>query len=170
MVPHPAEGSAQVPAVRRWAFAVATAALASLLLPTSAQARAEAFYFDGQNNETRRCMDDSWAEDLRSFPCNGMDFQQFRYSDGVWGGDRYYHELRNKVTGRCVDDSWAGQLRAWPCNGMKFQQWSVTNSSGGTTFRNRETGRCIDDSWAEDLRAFPCNGLNFQKWWGVHAN
>ncbi|WP_318212207.1 MULTISPECIES: RICIN domain-containing protein [unclassified Streptomyces] len=155
----------QIPAVRRWAVVAATAVTAALTVATPAQARADIFHFDGQNNETRRCMDDSWAEGLRAFPCNGMDFQQFRFSDGT-----YYHELRNKETGRCVDDSWAEGLRAFPCNGMNFQQWSVTNGSGGTTFKNRETGRCIDDSWAEGLRAFPCNGMNFQKWWGVHAN
>ncbi|MFB6828387.1 RICIN domain-containing protein [Streptomyces hydrogenans] len=162
----------QKPAVRRWAVVAATAAIAALTVATPAQARAEVFYFDGQNHETGRCMDDSWAGDLQAWPCNGMDFQQFRFSDGIWSGERYYHELRNKETGRCIDDSFATEkgLRAWPCNGMKFQQWYVTNGAGGTTFKNRETGRCIDDSWAAGLRAWPCNGMNFQKWWGVHAN
>ncbi|WP_327250547.1 RICIN domain-containing protein [Streptomyces sp. NBC_01244] len=154
----------QFPSVRRWAVVAATAAIAALSVTTPAQARADVFYFDGQNNATRRCMDDSFEYGLRAYACNGLDFQQFRYSDGT------YHELRNKVTGRCVDDSAAYGLRAYACNGQSYQQWSVSNTTGGTTFRNRNTGRCIDDSAAYGLRAYTCNGQNYQKWWGVHAN
>ncbi|QNP75217.1 hypothetical protein IAG44_41315 [Streptomyces roseirectus] len=160
----------QKAAARRWAIAAATAALSALPLATPAQARADVFHFDGQNNATRRCMDDSFAYGLRAFGCNRLDFQQFRHSDGIWGGDRYYHELRNKVTGRCVDDSFAYGLRAFDCNGQAFQQWAVSSGSGGSTFKNRATGRCVDDSFAYGLRAFDCNGTTFQKWWGVHAN
>ncbi|MFD4176292.1 MULTISPECIES: RICIN domain-containing protein [Streptomyces] len=155
----------QILAVRRGAVVVATAALAALSLTTPAQARAEVFHFDGQNNATRRCMDDSFAYGLRAHECNRQDFQQFRFGDGT-----YFHELRNKVTGRCVDDSFAYGLRAFDCNNQSFQQWSVSNTTGGTTFKNRATGRCIDDSFAYGLRAFDCNRTNFQKWWGVHAN
>ncbi|MCB5164725.1 RICIN domain-containing protein [Streptomyces bambusae] len=155
----------QISAVRRWAVVTATAAVAALSFATPAQARADVFHFDGQNNATRRCMDDSFAYGLRAFGCNGTDFQQFRFGDGT-----YYHELRNKVTGRCIDDSFAYGLRAFTCNSQSYQQWSVSNTTGGTTFRNRATGRCIDDSLAYGLRAFDCNGMNYQKWWGVHAN
>ncbi|MGW0535570.1 hypothetical protein [Streptomyces sp. NPDC003032] len=67
----------QIPAVRRWAVVAATAAIAALSVATPAQARAEVFYFDGQNNATRRCMDDSFAYGLRAFDCNGMNFQKW---------------------------------------------------------------------------------------------
>lgn len=113
----------QIPAVRRWAVVAASAVIAALSVATPAQARTEVFHFDGQNNATRRCMDDSFAYGLRAFDCNRTDFQQFRFSDGVWGGDRYSHEVRNKVTGRCIDDSFAYGLRAFDCNGMNFQKW-----------------------------------------------
>ncbi|GAA2734598.1 hypothetical protein [Streptomyces nogalater] len=67
----------QIPAVRRWAVVAATAAIAALSVSTPAQARADVFHFDGQNNATRRCMDDSFAYGLRAFGCNRQDFQQW---------------------------------------------------------------------------------------------
>ncbi|MFE5720428.1 RICIN domain-containing protein [Streptomyces erythrochromogenes] len=160
----------QIPAVRQWALAATAAAVATLFVTTPAQAGVQIFHFDGQNNVTRRCLDDSLEFGLRTFQCNGGDFQQFRHSDGVWSGERYYYELRNKVTGRCIDDSFAYGLRPFVCNKKDFQQWSVSKNDRGTTFKNRATGRCIDDSFEFGLRAYECNGGDFQKWWGVHPN
>lgn len=41
----------------------------------AAPASASGFWFDGQNNETRRCLDDSFVYGLRTWRCNEMDFQ-----------------------------------------------------------------------------------------------
>ena len=73
-----------------------------------------------QNQNTGRCVDDSFAYGLRAFTCNGMNFQKFNFyqqSNGSW-------VLQNQNTGRCVDDSLAYGLRAFTCNGMNFQTFN----------------------------------------------
>jgi hypothetical protein len=114
-----------------------------------------------QNQNTGRCIDDSFAFGLRSFPCNGLSFQQWSvvgFQDGTI-------HLVNENTGRCIDDSLAFGLRSFPCNGLSFQGWFPGFFSDGTIdLQNQNTGRCIDDSLAFGLRSFPCNGLSFQRW------
>lgn len=70
-----------------------------------------------RNKVTNRCVDDSFESGLRSYPCNGGAWQDWR----IYGYDKGY-VLKNRATGRCLDDSGAG-LRTWECNGMDFQYW-----------------------------------------------
>ncbi|WP_431907026.1 RICIN domain-containing protein [Nonomuraea jabiensis] len=111
-----------------------------------------------RNRATGRCLDDSGAG-LRSFACNGLNFQQWKVTVDGFG----HRTLQNVNTGRCLDDSGAG-LRAFPCNGLTFQKWNVTKYGNGIVLANHETKRCVDDSGA-GLRSFACNGLDFQRWY-----
>ncbi|WP_254069060.1 ricin-type beta-trefoil lectin domain protein [Streptomyces sp. TM32] len=115
-----------------------------------------------QNQNTGRCVDDSFAYGLRAFGCNGLNYQRFNYysqPDGSW-------VLQNQNTGRCVDDSFAYGLRAFGCNGLNYQKWRIIyQSDGSASYQNENTGRVIDDSSAYGLRAFGYNGLSYQRFY-----
>lgn len=110
-----------------------------------------------QNKGTGRCLDDS-SLGLRTFPCNGLVFQQWRTRQF----DFVYIEFYNNNTGRCLDDSDFG-LRTVSCNGGGWQYWVVRNTSSGIEIQNRYTLRCLDDSGA-GLRTYSCNGGIWQRW------
>ena len=111
-----------------------------------------------QNLATRRCLDDSFEFGLRSFPCNGLNYQKWRYgyTAGTLGG------LVNRHTGRCIDDSFEFGLRSFPCNGLAYQVWQPNPSGGTFHWGNRATGRFMDDS-EFGLRSFQRNNLNYQR-------
>lgn len=109
-----------------------------------------------KSQATGRCWDDS-EYGLRSFACNGLDYQEFYYNSN--------HSLQNVHTGRCIDDSAQYGLRSFPCNGLSYQSWSYTAVSGlyAQYKNNLQTGRCIDDSNDFPLRSFTCNGQIYQR-------
>ncbi|WP_051820411.1 RICIN domain-containing protein [Streptomyces sp. NRRL S-920] len=148
-----------------------TAAAGALIALNAAPASASGFWFDGQNNETRRCLDDSFAYGLRTFGCNRTDFQQF-WAKRVEVSGKEFRQIHNKVTGRCLDDSFEFGLRPYPCYGGAWQEWRVKgyDNDKGYILQNRATGRCLDDSFAYGLRTWSCNGMDFQYWYGVYAS
>ncbi|MEV7004322.1 RICIN domain-containing protein [Streptomyces sp. NPDC093982] len=118
------------------------------------------YYYVLKNQNTGRCVDDSWAYGLRAFTCNALNYQNFnwyRQSDGTW-------VIQNQNTGRCIDDSLDYGLRAFGCNYLSYQRWTIIYQSDGTkTLKNQNTGRVIDDSTGYGLRAFGYNGLTYQR-------
>lgn len=78
-----------------------------------------------KSNATGRCLDDS-AYGLRTFPCNGLDFQKFNVTNNPDGT----HYLVNRSTGRCVEDAPSG-IRAARCNGFYRQRWYFSNWGPG---------------------------------------
>ncbi|TQJ02514.1 hypothetical protein FB471_2245 [Amycolatopsis cihanbeyliensis] len=111
-------------------------------------------------DKTDRCIDDSLAYGLRSYPCNGSDWQKW---------DKYFaHGLltfANVQTGRCLDDSNKYGLRAYSCNNSRYQKFF--DDSGNVlnvVLRNEVTDRCVDDSFAYGLRSYSCNDSSYQKW------
>ncbi|MFI1364919.1 RICIN domain-containing protein [Streptomyces griseochromogenes] len=140
-----------------------TAAHAVTPTPTAkgpAIANGQTYYYALKNQNTGRCVDDSWDYGLRAFTCNGLNYQNFNWynqSDGTW-------VIQNQNTGRCIDDSTAYGLRAFSCNYQSFQRWTIVYQSDGTkTLKNQNTGRVIDDSTDFGLRAFGYNALSYQR-------
>jgi hypothetical protein len=112
-----------------------------------------------QDYATGRCLDDSYAYGLRSFPCNGLIYQEFNLTQAREPYDATI--FVNAATQRCMDDSYAFGLRSIPCNGSLYQEF-VSVLYGA--LRNVETGRCVDDSFGAGLRAIPCNQSFYQDW------
>lgn len=105
-----------------------------------------------RNGATGDCLDDSAAYDLRTFTCNGLNYQQWTVH--VWGdGTR---RLENVQTGNCVYDSDEVVMEA-ACDSSQHESWYVTHwADGGATFENQATGMCLDDSSDYGLRTYPC--------------
>lgn len=138
-----------------------TAAHAVTPKPKSpAIADGQIYYYALQNQNTGRCVDDSWDYGLRAFTCNGLNYQNFNWykqTDGTW-------VIQNQNTGRCIDDSTDYGLRAFGCNYLSYQRWTIVYQSDGTkTLRNQNTGRVMDDSTDFGLRAFGYNALSYQR-------
>lgn len=116
-----------------------------------------------KDQNTGRCLDDSFQYGLRSFPCNGLIFQEFVMTP-VAGPGWHNYEIRSNQTNRCVDDSPDFGLRAFDCNGMDFQVWFNTQNGNPAPLTNGNTWRCLDDSFDFGLRSFPCNNMDYQYW------
>jgi len=119
------------------------------------------------NVNTGGCIDDSFTYGLRSFPCNGLSYQDWTLTSQSDGSVT----LKNANTGRCIDDSFAYHLRSFTCNNLNYQNWWVTpvyglNGSFWFQLQNENTGGCIDDSFTYHLRSFACNLLSYQGWHG----
>ena len=114
------------------------------------------------NYHTGRCIDDSIEQGLRTFTCNGMDYQQWR----VHRVNGLVASLENVHTGRCIDYSEAVGLRSFPCNGTMYQQWAldIGDEIWPAAPNPNPQGLELDDSFEFGLRAFPGNNLDYQKW------
>src|ERR1700680_2042999 len=113
------------------------------------------------NVNTGGCIDDSFTYGLRSFPCNGLSYQDWTLTSQSDGSVT----IKNANTGRCIDDSFAYHLRSFTCNNLNYQNWWVTpvyglNGSFWFQLQNENTGGCIDDSFTYHLRSFGCNLLS----------
>ena len=63
--------------IRRATLAL-TAVIAATCVTSVAAAPADALSYNAiQNQHTKRCLDDSFAYGLRSFPCNRLNYQSF---------------------------------------------------------------------------------------------
>jgi len=123
-----------------------------------------------KNRSTSRCLDDSVQFGLRTFYCNGMNYQQWR----VTRQSNTLTEVvfRNVNTDKCLDDSIEFGVRTFPCNGLSYQRWNAYKISGGSLqIRNKQTGRCLVDIGANvdngRLAVQGCDGYNpaFQLWY-----
>ncbi|WP_284573969.1 RICIN domain-containing protein [Streptomyces sp. 2P-4] len=145
---------------RRWTAAGFLAGLAAgvagTLLLNAAPAPDPARVFRNKAAET--CLDDS-VEGLRSWPCNGLHYQEWELRPGGPGPG----ELRNRATGACLDNSGTAP-RARSCNGSTHQDWTVTSRDDGTVqLRNLATGTCLEAGPAA-LAARTCDGSDRQRW------
>jgi hypothetical protein len=140
--------------------------LATLLSPVnSAQASAVQFF---KNKQTTRCLDDSAQFGVRSFPCNGLNYQdwlvtrQAQYPSDV--------VMRNQNTQLCLDDSAEFGLRTFGCNGLIWQRWSTAQINGYVRLQNAQTHRCLVDIGGNPnsgrLAVQDCDGYNpdYQLW------
>ncbi|MFD4240455.1 ricin-type beta-trefoil lectin domain protein [Streptomyces sp. NPDC058525] len=111
-----------------------------------------------RNKATETCLDDS-VEGLRSWPCNGLHYQEWEFrSQGSGPGD-----LRNRATGACLDSSGTAP-RARSCDSSTHQDWTVTAREDGTVqLRNLATGTCLEAAPAS-LTARTCDGSDRQRW------
>ncbi|WP_078958398.1 helix-turn-helix domain-containing protein [Streptomyces sp. WM6373] len=111
-----------------------------------------------RNKATETCLDDS-VEGLRSWPCNGLHYQEWEFRPhGSGPGD-----LRNRATGACLDNSGAAP-RARSCDGSTHQEWTVTGREDGTVqLRNLAAGTCLAAGPAS-LTARTCDGSDPQRW------
>lgn len=111
-----------------------------------------------RNKATETCLDDS-VEGLRSWPCNGLHYQEWEFRPhGSGPGD-----LRNRATGACLDSSGTAP-RARSCDGSTHQIWTVTGREDGTVqLRNLATGTCLEAGTAS-LTARTCDGSDPQRW------
>lgn len=84
-----------------------------------------------RNRATNQCLDDSNEFGLRTFPCNGLDYQNWnvhRYNDGTF-------QFRNKHTGSCLgvykhpNGSWVPE--AGTCRVSQSYSWYSRRVSNG---------------------------------------
>ncbi|MFD6225929.1 helix-turn-helix domain-containing protein [Streptomyces sp. NPDC060232] len=111
-----------------------------------------------RNKATETCLDDS-VEGLRSWPCNGLHYQEWEFRpQGSGPGD-----LRNRATGACLDNS--GTVpRARSCDSSTHQEWTVTGREDGTVqLRNLAAGTCLA-AGPTSLTARACDGSDPQRW------
>jgi hypothetical protein len=149
-------------AVRAVVVVLALAGMAIVATATPAAATTDDYAL--RSVATGYCVDDSFEYGLRSYPCNGLNYQRFNsypQPDGTF-------VLQNQRTGRCIDDSIEFGLRAFNCYYSTYQRWErrlVWISSGGLayTFVSQATGLCMDDSPQYRLRAYFCNGQPYQQ-------
>src|SRR5258708_25918032 len=98
-----------------------------------------------KNVHTHQCVDDSFASGLRAYDCNGLNYQEFRFTLDSNGS----LEIKNMHTDRCIDDSYSYGLRSYSCNGLDYQQWeAVVPPTGETPFEDVHTHRRIDYSYS----------------------
>ncbi|MGW9068039.1 RICIN domain-containing protein [Streptomyces yangpuensis] len=111
-----------------------------------------------RNKAAETCLDDS-VEGLRSWPCNGLHYQEWEFRPHRSGpGD-----LRNRATGACLDGGGTAP-RARSCDGSTHQDWTVTGREDGTLqLRNLATGACLE-AGAAALTARTCDGSDPQRW------
>ncbi|MFB7805397.1 helix-turn-helix domain-containing protein [Streptomyces virginiae] len=113
-----------------------------------------------RNKATETCLDDS-VEGLRSWPCNGLHYQEWEFrphGSGPGGGD-----LRNRATGACLDSSGPAP-RARSCDSSTHQEWTVTGREDGTVqLRNLAAGTCLAAGPAS-LTVRTCDGSDPQRW------
>ncbi|MFD9003758.1 RICIN domain-containing protein [Streptomyces sp. NPDC059582] len=115
---------------------------------------------------TGRCLDDSVAYGLRTFPCNGLAFQKFTF----WRGPYGTYLLQNQATKRCLYDGLTSGIQARTCTGSSNQHWYlITWARGGPYgFSNRYTRRCIDTTsfaGVSILQTLSCSTVNRQKFY-----
>lgn len=122
-------------------------------------------WFHLRNEETNRCIDDSFQYGLRSFDCNNTSYQSWQPNGSAGDTPTYW---RNSNTGRCIDDSFEAHLRSFNCNGLDYQKWwsiSAPGSPDRESFQNQKTTGCIDDSFEFGLRSYGCNDGAWQHWY-----
>ncbi|WP_329374538.1 RICIN domain-containing protein [Streptomyces sp. NBC_01483] len=75
----------------------------------------------GKNQNTGRCVDDSWDYGLRAFGCNYLSYQRWTITylaDGT-------KTCQNQSTGRVIDDSLDYGLRTFGFNGLSYQRFTL---------------------------------------------
>jgi hypothetical protein len=98
------------------------------------------------NRASNFCMDDSDDYGIRTFPRNGLNYQQwdvYVYGDGT-------RRIRNINTQRCLGanggTSGPGSLALYePCTANTSQSWNIERLSNGIRFVNERFGSCIED-------------------------
>ena len=122
-----------------------------------------------RNSATNACLDDSIAG-LRTFPCNGLDFQQWwvhKQADGSV-------QLKNVNTHQCVYalGTQEAVLKGSCSNSSPQDHWHVYHwQDGGLAFINNWSHLCLDDSFDHHLRQFPCENFSagqespYQTWY-----
>lgn len=113
-----------------------------------------------KNRWTGRCLDDSYTYGLRTFGCNGLDYQ--RWYVHVWAdGTR---RLRNVHTGRCIYDSDA-ILTMRTCDSSTNQSFYVKRySDGSVRFRNQNTRLCLAGADNGAVYTPSCTDVYRQRW------
>lgn len=145
---------------RLFAIPAAVAALFAAALPASA---APAFGTTAintlANQQSKRCLDDSFAYGVRTYPCNGTNFQ--RWSVTNWGdGTR---EFRNVDTRRCLAADANGTVYTGECDAATDASWYVKWWNDGTfELKNQRHSQCLEDVvW---LWTRGCNFSREQSW------
>lgn len=139
-------------------FAAAAPAVASTLPRSEAGVLAVQTF---RNQQSGRCLDDSFAYGPRPFGCNNLDFQRWTVIN--YGSDS--RGLRNVNTGRCLAaDRTNSVYAAVECGTSMEAVWVVRRWADGTVeFRNQAWGGCLEDTvW---LRAANCDQSREQSWY-----
>ena len=100
------------------ALGAATGATAAAKPAVHPSPNAVVYAYAMHNVVTGHCVDDSVAG-LRSFVCNGQNFQHWKIQ---YNSDSTKTFI-NVNTGRCMDDSVAYGLRSFVCNNQNFQRF-----------------------------------------------
>ncbi|MFV0131577.1 RICIN domain-containing protein [Streptomyces sp. HMX112] len=155
------------------ALSTAAAALSAVAWMPQAQASGTATVATAsiqtfRNGATGRCLDDS-HEGTRTFPCNGLTYQQWNVQVDPRNNSR---QLKNIATGKCLVSGTKGYIGTSDCGitGVgSAQDWFVYKyGDGSVELKNARTGLCLDDSYDYQLRGFPCGSHSakspYQNW------
>ncbi|WP_432842027.1 RICIN domain-containing protein [Dactylosporangium sp. CA-092794] len=144
---------------------ILTMAAGLLAAPSAAQAGAGDPVYIYQNQGTNRCLEDSFNNGLRTYPCDSNKGNPQRWRVHSWADGTV--RLQNVYTAHCLDDTFDFGLRTWDCNDGENQSWWVVYWGDETRrFQNQATGRCIEDSYVNGFRmASNCDDSVWQSWY-----
>ncbi|MFJ4835274.1 RICIN domain-containing protein [Streptomyces sp. NPDC088747] len=97
-----------------------------------------------RNRANDGCLDYNRADGVRSYPCNGGPWQQWRVH--VWADNT--RQLQNVATGDCLSYNILGgdTIVGGACDASTLASWYVLRYSNGIAFQNQYDGDCLSTS------------------------
>jgi hypothetical protein len=150
--------------IRLLAVLAIASALFAVAAPASASTPARTLVAQAintlANQQSDNCLDDSFAYGVRTYPCNGQNFQQWEvktWSDGT-------REFKNVNTKRCIGSDLDGSVWVGECSTSRTVSWYVKWWSDGTfELRNQAWGDCLEETvW---LHTDGCDASREQSWY-----
>jgi len=109
----------------------------------------------GSNYVMGLCLDSNDSGNAYTLPCNGGNFQNWRFD---------VNRVRDAQTGRCLDSNDSGNVYTSPCNGGNFQNWEFFDNM----IFDRQTRLCLQSDSSGNLSTAPCDVTYINQFWFPH--